>query len=119
VVKLPVALMAQARLLREHAAVKAAVMAQLAVAIGILTFAPVRLSNLVHIRLDQNLIKPGGLNAPYMLVFADYDVKNRVKLEFLFDDMNISTRSGRHCCGGRMTSGCSPARAVAARTPRP
>jgi integrase len=86
VVKFPAALMAQGRLLREHAAVKAAVMAQLAVAIGILTFAPVRLSNLVHIRLDQNLIKPGGLNAPYMLVFADYDVKNRVKLEFLFDD---------------------------------
>jgi len=85
VVNLPAILMAQARLLREQAPVKAAVTAQLAVAIGILIFAPVRLGNLVQIRLDQNLIKPGGLNAPYMLVFPDYDVKNRVTLEFPFD----------------------------------
>jgi len=85
VVNLPAILMAQARLLREQAPVKAAVTAQLAVAIGILIFAPVRLGNLVQIKLDQNLIKPGGLNAPYMLVFPDYDVKNRVTLEFPFD----------------------------------
>jgi integrase len=78
--------MAQARLLREHAPVKAAVTAQLAIAIGILILTCVRIGNLTQIRLDQNLIKPGGLNAPYMLVFPDYDVKNRVKLEFLFDD---------------------------------
>jgi integrase len=86
VVRLPAALMAQARLLREQAPVKAAVTAQLAVAIGILIFAPVRLGNLVRIKLDQNLIKPGGLDAPYMLVFPDYDVKNRVTLEFPFDE---------------------------------
>jgi integrase len=86
VVNLPAALMAQARLLREQAPVKAAVLAQLAVAIAILTFAPVRLGNLVQIRLDQNLMKPGGLDTPYMLVFPDYDVKNRVNLEFPLDD---------------------------------
>ena len=86
VVKLPAALMAQARLSREQASVKAAVTAQLAIAIGILVFAPVRLGNLVGIRLGQNLIKPGGLDAPYMLVFPDYDVKNRVSLEFPFDE---------------------------------
>jgi integrase len=86
VVNLPAILMAQARLLKEQAPVKAAVIAQLAVAIAILVFAPVRIGNLARIRLDQNLIKPGGLNAPYMLVFPKYDVKNRVDLEFLFDD---------------------------------
>jgi integrase len=86
VVNLPAALMAQARVLKEHAPTKAAVIAQLAVAIAILVFAPVRIGNLVRIRLDQNLIKPGGLNGPYMLVFPKYDVKNRVDLEFLFDD---------------------------------
>jgi integrase len=86
VVNLPTALMARARLLREQTPVKAAVTAQIAVAIAILTFAPVRLSNLVQIRLDQNLIKPGGLNSPYMLVFPHYDVKNRVDLQFPFDD---------------------------------
>jgi integrase len=86
VVNLPFALMSQARALRATSPVKAAILAQLAVAIAILTFAPVRLGNLVQIRLDQNLIKPGGLNAPYWLVFPDYDVKNRVNLEFPFDD---------------------------------
>ena len=86
VINLPVALMARARSMREQSPVKAAVTAQLAVAIAILTHAPVRLSNLVQIRLDQNLIKPGGLNSPYMLVFPHYDVKNRVDLQFPFDD---------------------------------
>ena len=86
VINLPAALMAQARSMLDLSPVKAAVTAQLAVAIAILTHAPVRLSNLVQIRLDQNLIKPGGLNAPYMLVFPLYDVKNRVDLQFPFDD---------------------------------
>jgi len=86
VVNLPAALMAQARLLRDRAPTKAAVTAQLAVAIAILTFAPVRLGNLTRIKLGQNLIKPGGLNAPFVLVFPDYDVKNRVNLNFPFDD---------------------------------
>jgi integrase len=85
VVNLPTVLMVQARLLRQEAPVKAAVTAQLAVAIAILTHAPVRLGNLVRIRLDHNLTKPGGVNTPYMLVFPRYDVKNREPLEFLFD----------------------------------
>jgi integrase len=86
VVSLPTLLMRQARLAKEHAPIKAAVIAQLAVAIAILTFAPVRLRNLARIRLDQNLIKPGGLNTPFWLVFTNYDVKNRVDLNFKFDE---------------------------------
>ena len=85
VVSLPNVLMQQARLAKDHAPIKAAVTAQLAVAIAILTFAPVRLSNLVGIELGKNLIKPGGLNTPYWLVFPHYDVKNRVDLNFQFD----------------------------------
>jgi integrase len=85
VVSLPDALMRQARLANDHAPTKAAVSAQLAVAIAILTFAPVRLANLVSIELGQNLIKPGGPNTPYWLVFPHYDVKNRVDLNFRFD----------------------------------
>jgi integrase len=85
VINLPTVLMAQARSLQEHAPVKAAVTAQIAVAIAILTFAPVRLGNLAHIRLDENLIKPGGLDSPYMLVFRRYDVKNRQDLQHPFD----------------------------------
>ena len=82
VVQLPHALMAEARLLRHQAPVKAAVMAQLAIAIAILSFAPIRLGNLIQIKLDENLIKPAGLGDPYWLVFPHYDVKNRVQLQF-------------------------------------
>ncbi len=85
VVSLPDLLMQQARSARDHAPIKAAVSAQLAVAIAILTFAPIRLRNLVRIELGQNLIKPGRLNTPYWLVFPHYDVKNRVDLNFKFD----------------------------------
>jgi hypothetical protein len=85
VINLPRLLMAQARSAREHAPVKAAVTAQMAVGIAFLTFAPVRLSNLTHIRLEENLIRPGGLDTPYMLVFPRYDVKNRLDLEYPFD----------------------------------
>jgi integrase len=85
VVSLPKVLMQQARLAKDHAPVKAAIAAQLAAAIGILTFAPIRLGNLSNIELGQNLIKPGGPNTPYWLVFPKYDVKNRVDLNFKFD----------------------------------
>jgi integrase len=86
VVSLPNALMRQARADQAHAPVKAAVTAQLAVAIAILSFAPVRLTNLVSIELEKNLIKPGGPESPFWLVFSHYDVKNRVNLEFTFDE---------------------------------
>lgn len=82
VLQLPSRLMEEARELRDHAPVKAALRAQLAVATGILTVAPVRLGNLVRIKLEENLVRPGGPLEPYCLMFPDYDVKNRVKLEF-------------------------------------
>jgi len=77
--------MRQARHATDHAPIKAALTAQLAVAVAILTFAPIRLGNLVAIELGQNLIKPGGLSSDYRLVFPHYDVKNRVDLDFKFD----------------------------------
>jgi integrase len=86
VISLPNILMQQARYAKDHAPVKAAVTAQLAVAVAILTFAPIRLGNLVAIELGRNLIKPGGLNSPYWLVFPNYDVKNEVDLNFKFDE---------------------------------
>ena len=86
VVNYPTLLMKRARSLKDRAPVKAAVMAEVAVAIAILTLAPVRAANLAAIRLDENLIRPGGLQSPYLLVFPHYDVKNRVDLTFEFDD---------------------------------
>ena len=38
------------------------------------------------IELDKNLVKPGGPNSLFWLVFPHYDVKNRVNLEFTFDE---------------------------------
>jgi len=86
VVSLPNALMRQARADQAHAPVKAAVTAQLAVAIAILSVAPVRLTNLVSIELEKSLIKPGGPTSPFWLTFPHYDVKNRVNLDFTFDE---------------------------------
>jgi integrase len=86
VVSLPYVLMRQARADQAHAPVKAAVTAQLAVAIAILSFAPVRLTNLVTIQLEKNLVKPGGPASPFWLVFPHYDVKNRVNLEFTLNE---------------------------------
>jgi len=82
VVNLPRKLMREARSKLDHAPNRAAVLGQMAVAIAILTVAPIRLINLTSIRLDHNLIKPGGPESNYRLVFPDYDVKNRVRLDF-------------------------------------
>jgi integrase len=81
VVKLPQDLMSTARS-QSSAPVRAAVTAQLAVAIAILAMAPLRLANLLAIKLGTNLIKPGGQDSNYWLIFPDYDVKNRVRLEY-------------------------------------
>jgi len=83
VLKLPFAMLAEARRLRDRGkGIRAAVTAQLAIAIALLSVAPVCLGNLASIRLGFNLVKPGGPGSNYWLVFPDYDVKNRVKLEF-------------------------------------
>jgi len=86
VVNLPMQLMREARADLPHAPIKAALTAQIAVAIAILSFAPIRLGNLVAIRIDENLIRPGGTGAPFWMTFPHYDVKNRVRLDFTFDD---------------------------------
>jgi integrase len=85
VVNLPHQLMRQARLER-HAPVRAAVLAQIAVAVAILTVAPIRLGNLASIRLGENLIKPEGPDSNYWLTFAKYEVKNRSALQSELDE---------------------------------
>ena len=82
VVKLPLEMMAIARSQQAHSPNRAAVTAQLAIAIAILSVAPVRLANLTAIRLGTNLIKPNGPDSNYWLVFPGYDVKNQVRLDF-------------------------------------
>jgi integrase len=86
VINCPDELMRQARRLKDQAPLKAAVTAQRAVAVAILTAAPIRAANLAAIQLGDNLVKPGGPDTPYLLVFPDYDVKNQVDLTFELDD---------------------------------
>ena len=86
VVRLPQRLMAEASISAKTKPYRAAVTAQLAIAILILIRAPVRIKNLASIRIGINLVRPGGPRAPYMLVFPDYDVKNGVPLEFALDE---------------------------------
>jgi integrase len=83
VLKLPFAMMEEARRQR-HRPNRAAVLAQLAVAIAIESVAPVRLENLTSIRLGANLNKPGGPDSNYWLHFAPENVKNNVRLHFAF-----------------------------------
>jgi integrase len=86
VVRLPQKLMVEARAICKAKTYRGAVTAELAIAILILIRAPIRMQNLAAIRMGINLFRPGGLGAPYMLVFPDYDVKNGVPLEFAFDE---------------------------------
>jgi integrase len=90
VVDLPEQLLQQARLQRRYAPIRAAVLAQIAVAVAILTVAPIRLGNLVSIRLGENLVKPGGPYSNYWLTFPKYDVKNRTPLQFKLDATTTS-----------------------------
>jgi hypothetical protein len=79
---LPQVLMGEAKEVSYSSPIKAAVRAQMAVAIAILNVAPIRLGNLGTICMEKNLIRTGGPQTPYRLVFPNYDVKNRVKLDF-------------------------------------
>jgi integrase len=82
---LPQVLMGEAKEASYSSPIKAAVRAQMAVAIAILNVAPIRRGNLGMIRIGENLIRTGGPQTPYRLVFPNYDVKNRVKLDFPLD----------------------------------
>ncbi|GEM_PF-436861 len=82
---LPQLLIEEAREASYSAPTKAAVRAQMAVAIGILNAAPIRCGNLGKIRIGENLIRTGGSQSTYQLVFPNYDVKNGVKLDFPLD----------------------------------
>jgi integrase len=58
-----------------------AIQAQIAVAIEILIMAPLRISNLVHLDLERNLVRPGRSKALH-IVIAREQVKNREPLEY-------------------------------------
>lgn len=61
---------------------RAAIRVQLAVAIELLLMAPIRMSNLIAIRIGQELVKVGGRGASYRLVIDAADTKNAEPIEF-------------------------------------
>ena len=61
---------------------RAAVSAQLGLAIDILLHAPIRMNNLVDLRLDRNLVRPGGRRGLWHLVLSGEQVKNGEPLEY-------------------------------------
>ncbi|MGE3246108.1 MAG: tyrosine-type recombinase/integrase [Beijerinckiaceae bacterium] len=88
ILQLPGRLKQEARDALHHAPVKAAISAQIGAAIGILCRAPIRLQNLAAIKVGENLVRYGR-QSRYRLSFPDYDVKNRVDLDFeLTEDLS-------------------------------
>ncbi len=85
---LPQQLLAEARKGGANSA-RAAINMQLAVAIELLLMAPVRMSNLIAIRVGHELIRPGGQSRPFRLVFEPADTKNAELIEFeLSEDLS-------------------------------
>jgi integrase len=85
VVALPATLMAKAQAIHNRSPMKAAHLAELAVAIRLLLVVPVRMANLMSTSFDTHLIRPGGKNTSWQLIYPDYEVKNDVPLEFPLD----------------------------------
>ena len=65
----------------------AALLAQLAVAIEILTMAPIRLGNLCALHLEQNLVRPG--RGKHHLAIEEMGLKRRQALEFPLPPQSI------------------------------
>ena len=64
-----------------HKPRRAALLTQSAVAIAILTMAPMRIANLAALDLDKHLVRPAP-GRPYHIVIPATEVKNRQDLEF-------------------------------------
>nr|WP_281381395.1 site-specific integrase [Microvirga lupini] len=77
--------MREARRHKASSPYKAALKAQIAVAIAILTMAPVRIGNLAATKLDQHLVRVGGPKGLFWLLYEAHEVKNHMDLEFTFD----------------------------------
>ena len=59
-----------------------AVKAQIAIAIEILIFCPLRMINLVSLRFGKSLIRPGGKRGPWIIALSADETKNEEAAEF-------------------------------------
>lgn len=67
---------------RDDGSVRHAVRAQIAFAIEILLNCPVRMQNLISLRLDRHIVRPGGPKGPVFLVLPPEEVKNLEPVEY-------------------------------------
>lgn len=61
---------------------RAAIKAQLALALEFRLMVPIRMANLIDVRIGQELIRPGRSGQPYRLLIAADDSKNGEPIEF-------------------------------------
>ena len=81
--RLPAEIMAAAEQMAERWPHRAALQAQRALAISILTFAPMRIGNLAGLDRDRHVVRHGRGKAEVVhLVIAGWEVKNRRELEY-------------------------------------
>jgi integrase len=81
---LPRRLMDQAHRMLNSSPKKALSLATLALQMQFLTRAPLRIGNLLSIKLELNLKRVDSAEDTYQLHFPRYDVKNRIDLDFTF-----------------------------------
>ncbi|MBT5351015.1 MAG: site-specific integrase [Rhodospirillales bacterium] len=62
--------------------VRAAIKAQIALAVAILTIAPLRMHNLAALRLDKHIIRPGGPKGPVHIVIPANETKAGEPIEY-------------------------------------
>ena len=65
---------------------RSAVKAQLGLAIEVLLMAPVRARNLIRLRFDDSLIRPGGKRGPWHIVLNEEDTKTGDPIEYVLPD---------------------------------
>jgi integrase len=68
---------------------RAAVLAQVAVAIEILLMAPMRLGNLTALDIDRHLVRPGRARGLLHIVVEEHEVKNTVCLDHPLPEQSV------------------------------
>jgi integrase len=79
---LPETLLAKADRLTNPDSVRGAVAVQLALAVGILLFAPMRIGNLAGLRIDQHIARPNGKGGEVHLIIPGDQTKNEQPLHY-------------------------------------
>lgn len=67
---------------KDHGDVRAAVAFQVGLAIELLWMAPMRMGNLINLRLDRHVVRPGGKHGPVHLVVPGTETKNGEEIEY-------------------------------------